>query len=235
VRRRYATFRVGADDDEQRREPLNDAVQLFIAEPIIHGRERNARERGAEQREGQRLGIHVEQRDVLHAAFRDATSGSLCAVEQRAGGERTAGAAHDDAVRCAVRCHLEEQAEVHGAGVSVGRGQWLGALDLEHRVADRQRALARLRAQQLDAEVVVGVSLADLGAAVETGHDRGGGRVSVGREHRLAAAAEVDVASRRFDDDDLGSVGRAAQAGARLLLHRTRSLLTGRRATKTYS
>src|SRR5262245_19515620 len=47
---------------------------------------------------------------------------------------------------------------------SVGRRQWLGRLDLEGFLADRQRTLAALGAEHLEADRFLGVPLADLGA-----------------------------------------------------------------------
>ena len=84
-----------------------------------------------------------------------------------------------------------------GARRSVRGGQRLGALDVEDGLADRDRALARLGAQQLEAELVVGVALAQLRAAVEARLDalrrrprrrspRRGGRRSAGRPARRA-------------------------------------------------
>src|SRR5580698_9584694 len=56
-------------------------------------------------------------------------------------------------------------------GRSVRGGQRLGALDGQDGLADRDGAFAGLGAQQLQAELVVAVALAQLGAAVEAGHD----------------------------------------------------------------
>src|ERR1700722_18431132 len=56
-------------------------------------------------------------------------------------------------------------------GLSVRGRQRLGALDGQDRLADRDGTLTGLGAQELQAELVIAVALAQLRAAVEPRHD----------------------------------------------------------------
>src|ERR1700722_4300027 len=77
-------------------------------------------------------------------------------------------------------------------GRSVRGRQRLGALDGEDGLADRNGPLAGLGAEELQAEVVVAVALAQLRAAVKARYDALGRRRGVGGQERVATAAQVD-------------------------------------------
>src|SRR5690606_15324756 len=85
---------------------------------------------------------------------------------------------------------------------SVGGGQRLGALHGQGPAVDGEGAGTRPGAEQLDAEVVVRVALAQLGPLAEGGVERRGalGPLAV-LEQRGAPAAQLDVAVGRLDDD----------------------------------
>ena len=96
----------------------------------------------------------------------------------------------------------------------------LGSLDLQDGLADRDRSLAGLGAEHLEAEVLVRVALAELRAAVESGHDRHRRCLLVDAVEGMAAAAQVDRIGRRAHDDDLARIDGAAQPGPCLHLDR---------------
>src|SRR3954471_4475116 len=80
---------------------------------------------------------------------------------------------------------------------SVRRGQWLGLLDLQRRSVDGERTRACLGAQQLQAELLVGVALAEQGAVLGRRSARPGlGRLRLLGRHLGAAARDGDVGVR---------------------------------------
>src|SRR6476619_6577454 len=88
---------------------------------------------------------------------------------------------------------------------SVRGRERLRLLEDERRRSESERALARLRAQELELSRRGDVALAERRPARGIGRDGcAGGRRLAGAEHRGATTANVDVAARRRDDDDLG-------------------------------
>src|SRR6266508_4271948 len=114
----------------------------------------------------------------------------------------------------------------------VGRRERLGVLDQERVVADGERAVAGLRAEDFQAGLRIGVALAEQRPGRVRGIRRAGDRnVVVERDHLTAATAQVDVAGWRPHHYHLGGRGRALQPGSGLQLHRDPSARSLHRST----
>src|SRR3954447_1913267 len=96
-----------------------------------------------------------------------------------------------------------------GGPRSVRGRERLGVLEGHAAIADRERALPRLAAQQLQPDLLVDVALPDLGALGVRGIQLCGPGVGCGDDHGMPAAAEIDVRRRAADHHDLGRVHRA--------------------------
>jgi hypothetical protein len=90
-------------------------------------------------------------------------------------------------------------------------------------VSPTEMALAGLGAEDLQAEVVVAVALAQLRAALEAGDDALRRGLRVGGEEGVAATAQVDRVGGGLHDDDLAGVDGAAQSRSGLQLNSHRS------------
>ncbi len=107
-------------------------------------------------------------------------------------------------------------------------GSGLAPLTARIGLADRDGALTGLGAQELQAELVVAVALAQLRAAVEARHDALGRGRGVGGQEGVASAAQIDRIRGRLHHDDLAGIGRAAQPHSCLQLDSHRSPSVGR-------
>ena len=144
-------------------------AQLVVGEPVVDRDERHPRVAGAEQQRRHDVGADVDEPDLLDTAARRPTSrrGGRGRAARRTSARRGRG----DRTRTGRRRpRRPSRAAWRGARVppgssfaapSVRRGQRFGVL-LQQRVdADRQRAVARLGAQHLEPDRLVGVALAD--------------------------------------------------------------------------
>src|ERR1700722_20385695 len=75
---------------------------------------------------------------------------------------------------------------------SVRGRERLGALDGQDGLADRNGTLARLGAEELEAELVVAVALPQLGTATDPRHDGFVAGLGIGGQEGMPSAAQVD-------------------------------------------
>src|SRR5262245_597647 len=104
---------------------------------------------------------------------------------------------------------------------SVGRRQGLRALQRQHPTVDGQGARAGTGAEQFEAELLVGVALAEHRTFAQGVVEGGAGRLLPVLEHRRAAAAELDLGRGRADDHDLCVADGAVELLARAQFHDT--------------
>ena len=158
---------VGAGDDDARRQAGEDAVQLVVGEPVVDRRERQAGERRAEQRDRHRLGVEVDQPDVLDARVSATASptrrAAAAARPPSARRRREPTTTRSPAASATISSSI---ADVHcvlpAARHQSELGSGLAPLIVQRVGADRERPRASLGAQHLDAGLLVGVALADL-------------------------------------------------------------------------
>jgi hypothetical protein len=198
-------------------ERLQQRVELLGGQPVVERHERDAGGGRCEQpdRERQPVGADVGHRLTALDQLRAGPGRG----QQLGCGEGVVAHLHGRALAPAVGGHLEEEQQVHVAGSLSPRTGAAWRPSGQHLSVDGERSRPGPAAEQLQAQLLVRVALADGRAVAQRGVRRAGGAVGLLRHHRRPTAADLHLARRRPHDDHLRVAHGAEQLHPRSQLH----------------
>ena len=128
-------------DHDAAGDAAEDAPQLLVGGAVVEGGERNAGQRGAEERHRQRVLVQPEVADDFGATLLEVDGSPPGSFEEIRSGDPPVMRTENDPARVALGCHFEQHGDVHDCvprlpGRSVRGGEGLGALDRQDGLAD---------------------------------------------------------------------------------------------------
>ena len=100
-------------DHDAALDAADDAPQLLVGGAVVERREGHARQRGAEERHRQRVGVQPEVADDHGSALLEVDGGPAGALEQAGGGDAAFVGTEDDALGVTLGRHFEQHGDVH--------------------------------------------------------------------------------------------------------------------------
>ena len=111
-------------DHDAAGDAAEDAAQLLVGGAVVERRERDAGQRGTEERHRQRVGVQAEVADDLGAALLEVDGSPPGPLEEIRGGDPPVMRTENDAVGVALGRHFEQHGDVHdGVPLSIGQSE----------------------------------------------------------------------------------------------------------------